>query len=230
MNAEIPTNSLAARLRLAMGDHSVNHFAHLCEMPESTVRKYVNGIAMPGSERLKRMATVAGVNVEWLLSGEGEMQAAQLPRARRRKSEAQIEHDLVRLPVLDITAGAGTAYDLVEQEPVEDFIAFSRPWIRRYCHTSPDGLSLIYVRGESMEPTLRSGELILVDTKSTQPREGIHVLRLDDALLVKRLHPLPGRRLKVVSDNPIYEPFEVDLAQENIAIVGRVLASLRWYG
>jgi len=45
--------------------------------------------------------------------------------------------------------------------------------------------------------------LILVDTKSTQPREGIHVLRLDSALLIKRLHILPGRRLKVVSDNPI---------------------------
>ena len=225
----IPPDSLAARLRLAMGEHSVNHFAHLCEMPESTVRKYVNGIAMPGSERLKRMATMAGVNVEWLLSGEGEMRATQLPRARRRKSEAQIEHDLVRLPVLDITAGAGSP-QLVDSEPVEDFIAFSRPWIRRYCHTSPEGLSLIYVRGESMEPTLRSGELILVDTKATQPREGIHVLRLDDALLVKRLHILPGRRLKVVSDNPIYEPFEVDLAQEHIAIIGRVLASLRWYG
>jgi len=56
-----------------------------------------------------------------------------------------------------------------------------------------------------MEPTLRSGELILVDTKATQPREGIHVLRLDDALLVKRLHILPGRRLKVVSDNPIWQ-------------------------
>jgi hypothetical protein len=63
----------------------------------------------------------------------------------------------------------------------------------------------LYVRGESMEPTLRSGELILVDTKATQPREGIHVLRLDDALLVKRLHILPGRRLKVVSDNPIWQ-------------------------
>jgi len=85
------------------------------------------------------------------------------------------------------------------------------------------------VRGESMEPTLRSGDLILVDTKPREVAEGISVLRLDETLLVKRLNLLPGKQLKVVSDNPAYEPFQIDLRNppEDFAVVGRVLWSFR---
>ena len=57
-------------------------------------------------------------------------------------------------------------------------------------------LSAIAVTGDLMEPTLRDGDEILVGLRSTRPlRDGIHVVRLDDTLLVKqhRHRPRPGR-------------------------------------
>ena len=40
---------------------------------------------------------------------------------------------------------------------------------------------------------------------------------------VKRLQILPGRRLKVKSDNLNYDPFEVSLDTDNFHIVGKVI-------
>ena len=58
-----------------------------------------------------------------------------------------------------------------------------------------------------MAPTLNAGDDILVDLGdcAERLRDGIYVLRVDDALVVKRiaLHPV-GRRVTVQSDNPAY--------------------------
>ena len=85
---------------------------------------------------------------------------------------------------------------------------------------------LISMEGDSMEPTLRTGDILLVDRRDvTAQREGIYILRADNALLVKRLQRFPGHRIKVSSDNPAYQPFELDLKQQTdeFAIIGRVV-------
>ena len=78
-----------------------------------------------------------------------------------------------------------------------------------------------------MEPTLRPGDVILIDRRQATdvPRDGIYVIRIGDTLLVKRIQRLPGKRVKVKSDNAAYEPFELDLHQQNgeIDIIGRVV-------
>lgn len=85
---------------------------------------------------------------------------------------------------------------------------------------------LILMEGDSMEPTLRAGDILLVDCRDvTAQRDGIYILRADNTLLVKRLQRLPGRRLKISSDNPAYVPFELDLKQQTdeFVIVGRAV-------
>ena len=52
---------------------------------------------------------------------------------------------------------------------------------------------------------------------------GVYVIALDDALYVKRLQILPGKKLKVKSDNLNYDPFEVSLETDNFHIVGKVI-------
>jgi phage repressor protein C with HTH and peptisase S24 domain len=82
-------------------------------------------------------------------------------------------------------------------------------------------LSVIEVEGDSMEPTLRDGDEILVDRAPRPLRSGLHVIRLDDVLLVKRLEPGPSGTLQVISDNPAYPRLERPRA--DIAILGRVV-------
>lgn len=76
-----------------------------------------------------------------------------------------------------------------------------------------------------MAPTLNAGDDILVDPADCgeRIREGIYVLRVDDALVVKRLALNPkGRRVTVQSDNPAY-PDWPDCGLEEIHCVGRVI-------
>jgi hypothetical protein len=124
--------------------------------------------------------------------------------------------DIPRLP-LGASAGPGTiAQDFA---PV-DRLRFSGRWLRQQ-GLEPGMLSVIEVEGDSMEPTLRDGDEILVDRTARPLRSGLHVIRLDDVLLVKRLEPGPAGTLRVISDNPAYPRLERPLA--DVAVIGRVV-------
>lgn len=137
----------------------------------------------------------------------------------------------VYLPLYEVRASAGGGA-LVEGERVVDALAFKEAWIRQELRASPADLRLIYVEGDSMEPDLRPGDIILIDHTDTMARrEGIYVIRMDSALLVKQLQRLPGGVLKVLSRNPAYEAFTVCLGDVEVspgfAIIGRVVWACR---
>jgi phage repressor protein C with HTH and peptisase S24 domain len=78
-----------------------------------------------------------------------------------------------------------------------------------------------------MFPTLISGDIVLVDhSKSKELTDGIYVLRLDNAILVKRVQPLPDNNIKVTSDNKIYESYNLNLSTENADIIGKVVCRI----
>ena len=80
-----------------------------------------------------------------------------------------------------------------------------------------------------MAPTLNAGDDILVDLGDSgdRLRDGIYVLRIDDAVVVKRLALNPtGRRGTVQSDNPAY-PDWPDCRLDEINCIGRVIWSGR---
>ena len=122
--------------------------------------------------------------------------------------------------------GNGHPVDL--EEPLF-CMAFRRYWIENYVTTDIKQLSVIAVKGDSMEGVLNDGDNILVNHAATTPRDGLFVLRINNDLMVKRVQSLPGKLL-ITSANPAYTPFEIDLAKnkdnEEAAIVGRV----EWFG
>lgn len=131
---------------------------------------------------------------------------------------------LVRVPRLDVGASAGPgAVD--SAEAVISHIGFAPDWLRRLCPSGAGGLSLIRVEGDSMAQTLSEGDEILVDRNDSgaRLRDGIYVLRRDEALMVKRLAVSPaGGRVTIKSDNPAY-PEWPDCELGEIEIIGRVV-------
>lgn len=132
----------------------------------------------------------------------------------------------IRVPRLDVGASAGPGA-LPAYERTSGHIAFDPAWLRRLAG-DPKSLSLIAVEGDSMAPTLTDGDEILVDRSDAgeRLRDGVYVLRIDDALVVKRVAPHPsGGTLSVSSDNPAC-PSWPDCDPASVEIVGRVV----WVG
>ena len=124
--------------------------------------------------------------------------------------------DVPRL-ALGASAGPGT---LAGEEAAIGAFRFGARWMREQ-GLDPAMLSAIVVAGDSMEPTLRDGDEILVDRTPRTWRDGIHVVRAGDALLVKRLDTGRPGTLALVSDNPAYRV--VELLPEEVQVIGRVV-------
>lgn len=123
--------------------------------------------------------------------------------------------DVPRLP-LDASAGPG-AFSM--EEISFDRFRFSRRWLREMGLEGAD-LTAIRVEGDSMEPLLRSGDEIFVDRNKRQG-EGIHVVRIGDALHVKQVQASAPGRIALISANEAYAPIE--LARDDVEVIGRVV-------
>ena len=117
---------------------------------------------------------------------------------------------------------------IVEDEgrPGRDY-HFRRSWIRDKLRAAPSMLRVLQVEGDSMLPTLEDGDTVLVDMNQRSPNPpGIFVLHDGMGLVAKRLEHVPlsdPPRLRIISDNARYTPYEC--TAEEINVIGRI----RWF-
>ena len=138
-----------------------------------------------------------------------------------------VRDGLVEIPILDVDASAGFGA-IAESEAAHTRFGFDERWLGKLTRAKSASLSIIHVHGESMEPTLRDGDEVLVDAsdQGARLRDGICVLRIDDALVVKRVTMQPGgRHMTISSDNASY-PSWTDVDRATVHVVGRVI----WFG
>lgn len=172
----------------------------------------------------RTLARYFGVE-EHLLGGLDETSLAVRPPAGRNAIRG-----MVLIPQYDLGASAG-AGSLDQSERPAGRMAFDEKWLRTL-GASPSGVSMIRVEGDSMAPTLSNGDDILVDRMDGAPRlrDGIYVLRLDDALMVKRVAlGLSRGCFSVRSDNPHYPDWE-DIDPALVEVIGRVIWAGRKIG
>lgn len=142
---------------------------------------------------------------------------AELGRPKENSSGDTV--DWVDVPRLTVGASAGPGASAADED-VLGTIRFAARWLRALGLQAPM-LSTIAVTGDSMEPSLRDGDEILVDRTPGPLRDGIHVVRLEDTLLVKRLDTGQPGRIVLRSDNPVYPP--IDCRGADLQVIGRVV-------
>ena len=185
---------------------------------------------LPKSETLKKIKQLKGCSIAWLLTGEGSpFPDSEAPKATATDTLGNpVDIDeFVFVPRYDIQAAAGHGQLVGDEQPMFA-MAFRRYWIENYVTRDIKNLSVISVKGDSMEGVLNDGDTILINHGQTTPRDGLYVLRLNENLLVKRLQLIPGGIVNVISANEAYPTFEIDLKNptDDVAIIGRV----EWFG
>lgn len=214
MNSEIDT-AFADRLLSLIGNENKAAFARRCGFTDGALKGYLKG-GKPSVDKALAIADACGVSLRWLATGEGPM----------RLGDASICADVPKLtsvPRYDIAASAGGGA-VVEAENIKETIAFRTDWLREE-GLDPKWLNVISVMGDSMEPSLYNGDIILIDRRDGPPRSGcVYVINYDGDLLVKRLQRLLNGGFKIISDNPRYEPETIPAEQmEQVRIIGRVV-------
>jgi len=129
------------------------------------------------------------------------------------------ETGYIDVPRLNIGASAGPGA-LPESEEAFDAFRFSRRWLSEQGLEGAK-LQAITVEGDSMEPLLNDGDEILIDTSPRAFRDGVHVVRLGDTLMVKRVAQAGAGRFSLLSQNLSYPP--VDVAADEMEVIVRVV-------
>jgi phage repressor protein C with HTH and peptisase S24 domain len=196
--------------------------AELADVPRSFIYDILRGRSKrPARQTLARVAEVLKVDVDWLISGKGRVDG-EMPVPLTE------EEDFVpiRLAAPRPSMGGGAIVD-EHDEDTDRTYQFRRSWIEQRMGVRPSSLRLLHVEGDSMAPSLQSGDMVLVDMTRRVPNPpGIFVLNDGHGLVAKRIEAVPNcdpPRIRIISDNPMYSPYEQLL--EMVNIVGRV----RWF-
>ncbi|NKX16134.1 helix-turn-helix transcriptional regulator [Ochrobactrum pseudogrignonense] len=220
-------DTFAERLKVLIGNQSANAFAREVDIGESLMRKYLAG-ATPGIDKVAQIAKVKGVALDWLINGEGEMSTVELPQLPQRVQATELEakSEFTLVPRLDVQASAGAGRVTIGEDPLE-YLAFQSTRLRSR-NINPAFARILTARGDSMEETIRDGDVLLVDTSVNRIRDNtIYVIVYGDMVLVKRVHGRLNGSLQLISDNPRYPAEEVSAGEiEQLHVAGRVM----WFG
>ncbi len=119
----------------------------------------------------------------------------------------------------DVRAAAGAGEEVFE----ETEMSITIPSEALPTGLDPDTCIALRVEGDSMEPNIRSGDILVIDQSDREPLEGrAYVVRSATGLIIKRLRQEAGAWI-MASDNPDFPPRP--MAGED-RILGRVL----WFG
>jgi phage repressor protein C with HTH and peptisase S24 domain len=223
MNGEFGVNEFVERLRLVVGDESVNGFAKRAQIPEGSLRQYLAG-SIPGVDKAARIANAGGVLLDWLLIGRQPMRAEL---AGTRLDASGVPSEFALLPRYSVQASAGNGLVAAEEIEVER-IAFRLDWLREM-GLDPNQAGLLTAQGDSMYPTIPDGALILVDRRPDQAiRSGfVYVIVLGGEVLVKRVSRNVDGTIDLISDNAVYPVQTVRQTEfDQLLIAGRVF----WIG
>lgn len=158
------------------------------------------------------------VDPTWILFGDGTT-----PVALSTPEPA----DFVAIPRRDVRLSAGDGAVNLDDAPVLDDIPFTREFLRdRLGRSHMRGLVMVKAAGDSMEPTIGDGDLVMVDTDQRELSPGIFAALRSGEAIVKRL-ARAGRGVSIISDNPAYPVEHVSGdALADLIVLGRV----RWIG
>lgn len=198
------------RAKLALSASSDKDFAHKLGINASTVVGYKQRGVVPLEQCIK-IAEQTGVSLDWLILGKGE--------SDKNTAAGKTTPSVVLVPLYDVpvSAGHGSFFDA---ENIIQQIPFDAEWLERE-ELIAGQLACLPIKGDSMSPGLKTSDIVLVDL-THQRGDGVFVLRLNGALRIKRLQWLADGRLRISSDNPIYETEYVDpnTPPDDFAIIG----------
>lgn len=207
---------------------SIRQFEIQCNMSNGYVSSMRNGM---GARKLENvLKAFPDLNRDWLLYGEGEMlrkpQNVRADHTFQLRTDRSINDQDIPLYEISATAGLVNIFNDVQLIPVDYLRVPNLPPV--------DGA--VYVRGDSMFPLLKSGDIIIFKKMELSPN-GIlwgqiyllsYTIGGDTFTVVKYVKKSSKEGyIQLVSENSFYDPAEIPI--ESITAVALVKASITFH-
>jgi phage repressor protein C with HTH and peptisase S24 domain len=126
------------------------------------------------------------------------------------------------VPRIGVRLSAGQGIEAIEESELPP-LAFRESWLKRKHVSSRKNLRVLEVHGESMEPYLQDGDVVLVDLGQRDVVDGeVYALAYGDELRIKRLSKRFDGGLIIRSDNPRFPEETVTASDlQHIRVLGR---------
>ena len=214
-------SALVTRLKKEMSKNNINarKLAEKAGLGQSFVYDILNGKSSnPTSKNIEAIAKALGTSVSYLLSGRQVFEDIFSDSPLASPSNAG---KLIAIPTISLEFTEGGEV-FVEERPSGRPHFFHLSWIEKQLKAEVDNLRIVFNSGDSMHPTLGDGDMALIDVSKKSPSSaGIFALFDGIGLVIKRLESTGAQKIKIISDNPKYSPFEKP--KDDISIIGKVI-------
>ncbi len=230
MNTNLSSKKIAKieignRVKRVRGKKPQKEFAKILGFSSSYLSEVESGKTKPSLELLIRISEITKYNLHWLVTGEGPLFVESSTLMVKEDSALYGElGEYAFIPLVALESVKGREGKGIGRG-AEVKYAFRRRWLQ--LKGNLEDFVLFEVRGDSMDPTITDSDFVLIDRSQKQVVVGnIYALRAKNAVMVKRLQPIDARCIKVMSDNKLYESYDIDLDKGDIEIIGRII----WIG
>lgn len=199
--------------------------ARALDVSRTTLDQWIRGKTRIPLEPTVRLARLTGASLDEIVLGRDQPPPAPQDHVKLAPGEP-VPEGFVAVPMLDVRVSAGSGLVNASQGQSE-LVSFRADWLRAM-GISPGRVEALLVVGDSMAPTVKDGDMILVDRQIDRVIDGaLYVIVVSGEVRVKRVLVRTDGSLVLKSDNPIYG--EETVAKDRVAdltIEGRV----RWFG
>ena len=205
-----------ARLEQLMKGESPFSWAARVGLSKGSFARVWKEGTIPSPNNLRLIADKTGVSIDWLLSG-------RKPMLREAAGDLAGARDFTLVPRFSIAAGEEGS---LSSDQIVDHLAFKKNWLKDIGLEEKE-LILTTSRGDSMEPFIPDGALLLVDRRRKVPADGVFLLLLEGELIPRRLQRDMDGSVWIRCDNDRYPPLKVEKGKlHQLRVLGRVV----WLG
>jgi len=189
------------KLALEMSGRSKTDLWKGCGVSSGTVTAWFKGPNQTISGiNLMSACKILGVNPEWLATGMGEMQTdihdlynKHIVKFESIESSYSYKESSIEIHNIDTN------------EPIKS-INFDLDWIQsRLPDHSLEDLNIVFITNDSMFPTLKSGDILIVNSSmNIFTNDGIYLIESSAGIFIKRIYKNMDGSLLIKSDNIAY--------------------------
>ncbi len=203
---------------------SVKKLAQKIDIPELSLEFYEKGTWSFSTELINKICTSLGTSIQNILTDDKPESERVLPQLKvynsypDQRGPAINQEDYISIPLTDSSIAAGQP--IIQHENIEDYVLL---------HTRATGrrnnLVASRVEGDSMEPTLHSGDIVIIDRNDkTIEKNQMYAIFHENGLTAKYVEV--GKSFLILRPlNPSAQIQIVNLKEYPDPVVGRIIGA-----